>query len=322
MTSLEEVRERWIREKPRYEGFLECVTTILTNATRQRGIVCHVSGRTKDVGGFIKKAYSKSYRSPWRQTTDKAGARVVVLYRDDAARVSSIIEHAFDFRGPFDKATELKDNLLGYRGVHYDVRLKGEDLAGRTKFRGLRCEVQVNTAPERAWADVSHELIYKPAQGPALEARRTINLLMALVELFDDHVARTKTDIMNAPGFREAAVLDILSTKFHAFDARRFNRELSMEVIGALMSLYSDDELAAYDELMSQFVDSNRSELQQIYGDYANDDRHPLLLFQPESLLVFERLEKDRFQLRDAWEDALPLEFLEKMASVWGVDVT
>jgi hypothetical protein len=43
-----------------------------------------------------------------------------------------------------------------------------------------------------------------------------------------------------------------------------------------------------------------------------------LLLSQPESLFILERLEKDKFTLRDTWESILPFKMLQDLASAWG----
>lgn len=40
---------------------------------------------------------------------------------------------------------------------------------------------------------------------------------------------------------------------------------------------------------------------------------------QPETLLVFERLETNPFTLKDRWQSVLPLELLESTAAVWGM---
>ena len=50
------------------------------------------------------------------------------------------------------------------------------------------------------------------------------------------------------------------------------------------------------------------------------DDRNPLIS-QPESLLVFERIEHDRFRLAERWAQALPTGMLTQMADMWGKPV-
>jgi hypothetical protein len=62
--------------------------------------------------------------------------------------------------------------------------------------------------------------------------------------------------------------------------------------------------------------------LQALYRAYREDERANPLLFQPEALLIFERLETDPDRLRGAWPvDRLRLELLESLGTVWGVAV-
>jgi len=70
--------------------------------------------------------------------------------------------------------------------------------------------------------------------------------------------------------------------------------------------------------LLDDFVEHNREKLEEIFRDYAEDERCNPLLFQPETLLVFERLDKDPFRLKEVWARALPLELLESLAAIWG----
>lgn len=72
--------------------------------------------------------------------------------------------------------------------------------------------------------------------------------------------------------------------------------------------------------MLDAFIAVNREKLVRIYRDYADDDRNPMLM-QPESLLVFERLEHDRFRLVDQWLKVLPMTWIEQLADIWGKPV-
>ena len=45
--------------------------------------------------------------------------------------------------------------------------------------------------------------------------------------------------------------------------------------------------------------------------------RRPLLLFQPESLVLFERLERNPHVLADVWVQRYPREELERLGIAW-----
>ena len=75
-----------------------------------------------------------------------------------------------------------------------------------------------------------------------------------------------------------------------------------------------------YRGLLDPFIAANRTKLARIYADYLTDDRNPLIS-QPESLLVFERIEHDRFRLAEWWGQVLPSRMLTQMADMWGKPV-
>jgi ppGpp synthetase/RelA/SpoT-type nucleotidyltranferase len=55
-----------------------------------------------------------------------------------------------------------------YFAVHYLVSLKEDrlSLAEYAHFRGMRCEIQIQTILNHAWAETSHDILYHP---PSIE---------------------------------------------------------------------------------------------------------------------------------------------------------
>lgn len=66
---------------------------------------------------------------------------------------------------------------------------------------------------------------------------------------------------------------------------------------------------------------SQRERLVDRYEKYRDDDHANPMLFQPECLMIIERLEANSFALREAWERILPLGLLEDLADIWGAAV-
>src|SRR5262249_21173579 len=50
-----------------------------------------------------------------------------------------------------------------YRAIHYTVRLKEDraNLPEYSKFKWLRCEIQIHTILNHAWSETSHDIAYK-----------------------------------------------------------------------------------------------------------------------------------------------------------------
>jgi len=321
MMDLEEVRRRWIEEKPQYDSFVEEIKVLLKREAARSGISCEIEGRAKGISNFLKKQMLKKYESPLDQMADKAGVRITVTYGDLLDLVDDLILKHFEILKKDDKSSSLPYDKLGYTGVHYDVVLRRESSTGTlATYAGMLCEIQVRTRAQALWATVSHELCYKPLQTPPARILRRVYRLSSLIEIFDEQIELAREAIRNLPDFREAIMLEELEKHYLRFTVRSFNRELSLTTIGELMNLYTAEELAAFSMLMGNFVDGNQAKLEQIFSDYAEDDRNPFMS-QPESLLVFERIEKDPFRLRAKWNSVLPPQFLDSFGAIWGAAV-
>jgi ppGpp synthetase/RelA/SpoT-type nucleotidyltranferase len=319
MNGHEELRSRWIAERPMYEAFARCVRDQIKGLARQRGIVCSVDCRAKEVDSLLKKQLIKKYASPWEQIVDKAGVRIILPYADTVPDAQRIVEQAFDATQPDNKAESLGLNLLGYLGIHYEVKLREEGIdPDLDQYRGMIAEVQIHTRAQNVWAEVSHSLSYKTPQVLPADTQRLIYLLEALMEVFDREVTLVRRHILTLPGREENMMLAELEKHYFYFSTRTFDPELSLCVVTCIKPLFQTDEPAGLGHRMDQFVDANRDKLTDLFSKYADDNRSNLLLFQPESLLIFERLEWDHHRLMAAWESVLPIELLEGLAVIWG----
>ncbi|TMC19349.1 MAG: hypothetical protein E6J34_15425 [Chloroflexi bacterium] len=73
---------------------------------------------------------------------------------------------------------------MGYQGIHFLVRLGSSYSGPRYRpLRGLRCEVQVRTVLQDAWALISHHLVYKNEDAVPIRLRRDLNNVTSLMEI-------------------------------------------------------------------------------------------------------------------------------------------
>lgn len=110
---------------------------------------------------------------------DVVGVRVVCVYPSDVDRIISLLrrlrqEGFLRTCKPRPETTEL-----GYRAWHAVVTVRG------TRFMGLKCEIQVRTMLQEAWAHKAHPLIYKPKGAVSLEEERQAKLLSHLLDVVD-----------------------------------------------------------------------------------------------------------------------------------------
>ncbi|MDQ6945886.1 MAG: hypothetical protein M3256_06330 [Actinomycetota bacterium] len=319
VTDLDAVRVRFLAQRPQLDVLRDLVEARLREQLAARHLVAgEVETRVKDVASFIKKALRKGYSDPWDDIRDKVGVRLVAMYADVVPELERMVNESFAVHHYEDKRTSLEPNKLDYMGSHFEASIRDADATA--DVAGLVFEVQVHTQAESLWAGISHELLYKAPDAPPNNISRALYRLLALVEFFDLEVARARRAIMDQPGFPEALVLSELERHFFSLTAHRADPALSRFVIGVLRPLLSDDELTRYPEHLERFVSEHRDKLRGIYEDYINDDRNPLMS-QPESLLVFERLENDLQRVPDVWVAQLPPGLLRSFSEIWGTPV-
>ena len=323
MIDREELRRQWEAERPLYDRLSKLVKMQIQRESQQRGIYCTVTSRVKETDSFIKKAVRKSYSDPYYDIRDKAGVRVVCTYRDSLPQIEGLTNDLFQVSSCDDKSSALAYDQVGYSGIHFEVYLKSTDSAASSleTLDGLPCEVQLLTRAQSLWADVSHELAYKPSQESPDETKRLVYLQSALMEIFDNQTAEMRRMIMTAPEFQENRMLDELSKHFRRFTAKDFDRQLSLMILERVKVMFSGNDLDRFGVLLETFVECRISTIQDVFDQYGNDSRRSFLLFQPESLLLYMCMRRDRFILKEIWAQFMALEYLQELADVWGEDI-
>jgi ppGpp synthetase/RelA/SpoT-type nucleotidyltranferase len=164
------------RERPTFDEYARELGPLLTKLLESARIpFSQVDVRAKEVDSFVAKVRREGdrYSAPLQQVTDLAGARIVVLYSSDVARVGELIDAEFDvdWENSQQWHAAVEPDRFGYASDHYIVR-SGRARASLREWRsyaGLRAEVQVRTVLQHAWAAISHSLAYKSE----LEVRTT-----------------------------------------------------------------------------------------------------------------------------------------------------
>ncbi len=320
----EQLSDRYAAERPRYQRLAEQLAGAVDERLRARGLQPVVVWRAKTVQSFVKKALRKGYADPMTEIGDKAGVRVIVDFEADIEVVREVAEELCTIVASEAKRDAMAYNELGYLGLHLQVQPQAEAVvaADREDLLSLSAEIQVHTRAQSAWAVVSHELLYKAPHELSAEIKRGVTRLVALVELFDAEIARFREAIDGDPDHRELALLAPLDDEIVRFTARRPDLALSAIVVPPLARLYGVEPERLYPEILEPFIRSHEHELKDLFDAYRDDDRANPLLFQPEALLIFELLERDRDRLREAWPaDRIPFELLESLETIWGAEL-
>lgn len=148
-----------------------------------------VAARAKGQDSMRLKLRRKRYDDPERDVTDKIGVRVITYYTDDVDRVTELLKLEFqiDKARSEDKRTVLETSAFGYRSVHLIARLKGTRLSS-PEYIGLRgrwFEIQVRSLLEHAWAEIEHEVKYKPRVDYPGDVTRRFARIAGVLEFLD-----------------------------------------------------------------------------------------------------------------------------------------
>jgi ppGpp synthetase/RelA/SpoT-type nucleotidyltranferase len=185
-----------VERRPNYEQLVDEIVYTLKKRIKEADIeVSSVTGRAKTLKSFLEKLQRKEYKSPLEEVTDLAGVRVVCLYREDVRTIEAIVRKEFEVLEKVDKDAEKTADQFGYGAVHFVVKLGKKSSGARyDDLKLLRCEIQVRTIMQDAWATIQHHLIYKRESEVPKPLQRRLNSLAGLFETADDQFARIRQD--------------------------------------------------------------------------------------------------------------------------------
>ncbi|MGW1878748.1 hypothetical protein [Streptomyces sp. NPDC001975] len=330
--SVNEAFHRYVAEEPRIKEAARQTADHLRLQTVRARLDCQITHRTKDVGRYVSKIHRKRYEDPWKGVTDKVGVRMTVRHPGLFDVALSLVKDTF---GVDDSVVQDYRRLLPgheekfeYPRLHVQVPVVGgfRDPDGQL----YECEIQIRTSIVDVWANDYHRLAYKPPgnlQVPS-DVSRALYRAFALVELYDAEIGRVMDALEQHPGFtRGNKLLAETERIYRTFAHHSFDRELSHEVIEILLNTVSED-ITDYGYQLVTFAERWRDRLARAYQQYGPisdhflEDGRYILASQPESLIIFERLDHDSFTLLDHWHEG-PFDetMLHDMAEIWGIDL-
>ena len=183
---------RYRKEYDFFDQASRLAAQILGGQIRDAGIRSMVTSRAKAVkileDKVRERAKGKDYASAeeiFADIVDLAGVRVAMYFPGDHAQVDTIIRSLFTLvddprKFPLpdpDPATppKYKKRFSGYLATHYRVQLKDAALSDAEKrYTEAKLEIQVASVLMHSWAEVEHDLVYKPQQGELSQEEYTI----------------------------------------------------------------------------------------------------------------------------------------------------
>ena len=188
-------------KKEQYKDFAKSLAGLIENLLSHQKIqTVSVSFRAKDISSLAGKLRrpDKSYDN-LTDITDLAGVRVTAYFADDVDLIAKMLsaEFSVDESSSIDKRRYENPNQFGYLSLHYVLSFNSNrsDLAEYRKFAGLKCEVQVRSILQHAWAEIEHDLGYKSTNGVPALLRRKFARIASLLELADDEFCSIRRDL-------------------------------------------------------------------------------------------------------------------------------
>jgi ppGpp synthetase/RelA/SpoT-type nucleotidyltranferase len=175
--------------KQRYDYFLRVAELCYERCRKvlqQSGILHLATFRAKDEERLREKLYQRAQKFKTKYETaddverdvvDLAGVRIALYFpaqMDDAVRILCDQGEVFRVEEtiPFPKqerrrGSEIyKYHFAGYEATHLRAIINGDALSPASqRFAGARVEIQVASVFMQAWAEVEHDLVYKPLRG-------------------------------------------------------------------------------------------------------------------------------------------------------------
>jgi putative GTP pyrophosphokinase len=188
--------------RKRYEEFTEKIENLVTILLREKNFnVLSVTSRTKTLDSLKNKISNEAkHYKKLSDIDDLTGIRIICFFSDDVDKVAEIINSDFKVikDRSVDKRKLLEPDRFGYISLHNIVELSDNrsELPEYQRFQGLRCEVQIRSILQHAWAEIEHDLGYKSSIGIPNEIKRKFSRQAGILELADEQFVDIKKDIL------------------------------------------------------------------------------------------------------------------------------
>jgi len=159
---------QFFNEQPLYEDLCREVEYILRKRLKKDGIsIAAIISRAKTYKSVCDKLARPDCQGTPERLRDRAGARLVYLYKSDFPKIEAAITDEFTVVDKKDIAAEQDPGQFGYTDVKFYVKLKKQTGPRYDDLKNLLCEIQVRTVMQDAWGIISRDLVYtKESQIP------------------------------------------------------------------------------------------------------------------------------------------------------------
>ncbi len=129
-----------------------------------------------------------------QEIRDLAGARLIFYTNTDVNRFleSRLIPENFEVHWDTTRVHHpTEENAQQrYQAIHYTVLLNAQCVAlpEYSVFKGMRCEIQIQTILNHAWAETSHDILYKPPTGTGFGTKAIQSIENRMMRIMDEYL--------------------------------------------------------------------------------------------------------------------------------------
>lgn len=284
------VREEFMAIEPELDKWGAHVDTVLCEYLKGTFTSCeHVqmkpSHRIKKVDSYCEKVLlRKPKANPLLETTDKVGTRVVLLDTTDVNTVCDFIEHCEEWYVQ-EHAKDIDQIILEhpeeftYQSDHYIVRPKDSYQAG-CSIELLTCEIQVRTILQHAYAEISHDTMYKKDVTLSNQYKRKLASSMAFLEAADEKFVQIYEGMKEYNDNRtnlQYHLIEAYKTVIHDYDENTYKVEITLP----LANLLDENALMEFNDTLDGFLHKQIALVQSAIITYRDEDilfRHPVIV--------------------------------------------
>lgn len=319
-----EFLEKYESEKPIFRAWGEYLVDTITNQLISQNIDIStflkipMDVRIKDDISIIAKAYlrkEKNYVNPYEEITDKVGTRFVVLELSEIGIIKDAIESHTDWEISKDVDFETncsdKPELFVYQSVHYVVRnCNVINHKGVIIPVGTPCEVQIRTLLQHAYAELSHQTVYKSATQIDPIIKRKLARSMALIEATDELFKEVRQNMRIADSLYLSFVG--AAKKFGSFP--HYLESLNTTIFDAYKAIVNCGNISP--DIVNTFISSKSFLLDKVEKNvYGN-----ILYEQPLIYLLYYLASKYESTTLELWP--FDLSYIEPIFSDLGISMT
>ncbi len=213
---IKDFRERLENDEPSLDAWGKFVVDTVSSSLRKilgedtykDWVKIEPTYRVKSSPSFLSKAFvlNKGWFSCYEDIKDKVGARLVLGLSQQITEVANIVQECDLWIATpsreFDDWRTSNPRLFDYQSAHLHLEsLEDQVLYGVNVPCGTTCELQIRTLLQHAYAELSHDTLYKSNITSQPEIHRLFAKSMALMETTDDMLARAKDASRSAVDF-------------------------------------------------------------------------------------------------------------------------